>query len=232
MAATGAPASRCCSARSATSPCAEPVRQSGRDLLAADGEGRPSAFDMSSHVGVVDDVYDGRATILVGDDERRVRVRLSGRLDPHRRPIPLAGNDFRCAVRRAEKLPKPVTLTIGNRLRAVPDHRTNTAGQVLGRRCRDAALRPRRCRSRRAEPVARRDNEKHDREHRSNDAGDRAAAGCRPPPRANRPTAPASKIAKPLAPWKTPCALACRSGPTSDEIHALPTPSVHPVKRP
>jgi Domain of unknown function (DUF4873) len=42
----------------------------------------PMAFDLSSHSRLVDDVYDGDATIRVGDDERRARVRLSGRLDP------------------------------------------------------------------------------------------------------------------------------------------------------
>lgn len=43
----------------------------------------PTAFDLSSHIGVVvDEIYDGPATIRVGDDEHRARVRLSGRLDP------------------------------------------------------------------------------------------------------------------------------------------------------
>ena len=42
----------------------------------------PRSFDLSSPVGVVDDVYDGPATLRVGGDERSVRVRLSGRLDP------------------------------------------------------------------------------------------------------------------------------------------------------
>ena len=42
----------------------------------------PTAFDLSSHIGVADEVYDGPATLRVGDDEHHVRVRLSGRLDP------------------------------------------------------------------------------------------------------------------------------------------------------
>jgi len=41
-----------------------------------------TAFDLSSHIGVSDDVYDGPAILRLGDDEREVRVRLSGRLDP------------------------------------------------------------------------------------------------------------------------------------------------------
>ncbi|MDX1885136.1 DUF4873 domain-containing protein [Mycolicibacterium sp. 120270] len=42
----------------------------------------PTSFDLSSHVGVYDEVYDGLATVRIGEDERSVRVRLSGRLDP------------------------------------------------------------------------------------------------------------------------------------------------------
>jgi uncharacterized protein DUF4873 len=42
----------------------------------------PTAFDLSSHIGVSDELYDGQATLRLGDDEREVRVRLSGRLDP------------------------------------------------------------------------------------------------------------------------------------------------------
>jgi hypothetical protein len=41
-----------------------------------------SAFDLSSHVGVEDEVYDGPATIRIGDDEHAVRVRLTGHLEP------------------------------------------------------------------------------------------------------------------------------------------------------
>lgn len=42
----------------------------------------PSAFDLRSHVGEVDEVYDGDAAIGIGELELPVRVRLSGRLDP------------------------------------------------------------------------------------------------------------------------------------------------------
>lgn len=41
-----------------------------------------SVFDLSSDVAVTDDVYDGRATLDFDGDERTVRVRLCGHLDP------------------------------------------------------------------------------------------------------------------------------------------------------
>lgn len=42
----------------------------------------PTAFDLSSHIGVADEVYDGQATLQIADDEHVVRVRLSGRIEP------------------------------------------------------------------------------------------------------------------------------------------------------
>ena len=75
----------------------------------------PSAFDMSSDVGVVDEVYDGAATILLGDDERRVRVRLSGRLDPIDGRYHWQGTIFDVPASDLLTGPKPVTLTIGDR---------------------------------------------------------------------------------------------------------------------
>ena len=41
-----------------------------------------AAFDLSSGSGVADEVYDGPATVHVGDDAHEVRVRLTGYLDP------------------------------------------------------------------------------------------------------------------------------------------------------
>jgi hypothetical protein len=41
-----------------------------------------SAFDLSSLVSIVDEVYDGPAAVQVGDDIHDVRVRLTGHLDP------------------------------------------------------------------------------------------------------------------------------------------------------
>jgi hypothetical protein len=73
-----------------------------------------SSFDLSSHVAVEDDVYDGRATVHIGDDGCDVRVRVTGHFDPldgqyHWQGTilePLPGTD---------KLPQPATVTIGNR---------------------------------------------------------------------------------------------------------------------
>jgi len=41
-----------------------------------------SAFDLSSRVGIQDEVYDGPAAVQIGDDIHDVRVRLTGHLDP------------------------------------------------------------------------------------------------------------------------------------------------------
>ena len=41
-----------------------------------------SAFDLSSLVGIEDEVYDGPAAVQIGDDVHDVRVRLTGHLDP------------------------------------------------------------------------------------------------------------------------------------------------------
>jgi hypothetical protein len=43
---------------------------------------RPSAFDVSTAAAVHDNVYDGAATLTAGDTRRRVRVRLTGHVDP------------------------------------------------------------------------------------------------------------------------------------------------------
>ncbi|MDT5004803.1 MAG: hypothetical protein QOJ24_1979 [Mycobacterium sp.] len=75
----------------------------------------PSAFDMSSDVGVVDEIYDGAATLLLADDPRRVRVRLSGRLDPIDGRYHWQGTVFDELSDEVLTGPKPVTLTIGDR---------------------------------------------------------------------------------------------------------------------
>jgi hypothetical protein len=74
-----------------------------------------SAFDMSSDVGVVDEIYDGAATILLGDDERLVRVRLSGRLDPIDGRYHWQGTVFDELSDEVLTGPRPVILTIGDR---------------------------------------------------------------------------------------------------------------------
>jgi hypothetical protein len=75
----------------------------------------PTAFDLSSHIGVVDEVYDGPATLRVRDDEQAVRVRLSGRLDPIDGRYHWQGTILDAPT---ELAPRPVTMTIGERTAA------------------------------------------------------------------------------------------------------------------
>ena len=75
----------------------------------------PTAFDLSSRIGEADEIYDGAATIRVGDDERRVRVRLSGRLDPIDGRYHWQGTVFDAVLDDVLTQPRPVTLTIGER---------------------------------------------------------------------------------------------------------------------
>ena len=75
----------------------------------------PSAFDLSSQIGIEDDLYDGAATIRIGDDEHRVRVRLSGRLDPIDGRYHWQGTVFDALPDEVLKQSQPVTLTIGER---------------------------------------------------------------------------------------------------------------------
>ena len=71
----------------------------------------PTAFDLASHIGVTDEVYDGPATLRLGDDERDVRVRLSGRLDPIDGRYHWQGTILDALP--AETRPQAVTLRIG-----------------------------------------------------------------------------------------------------------------------
>ncbi|GFG55763.1 DUF4873 domain-containing protein [Mycolicibacterium agri] len=73
----------------------------------------PAAFDLSSHIGVESDLYDGRAVIRVGDDEREVRVRLSGRLDPLDGRYHWQGTIF--DELSDDALGQPATVAIGER---------------------------------------------------------------------------------------------------------------------
>jgi hypothetical protein len=75
----------------------------------------PTAFDLSSHVGVADDLYDGAATLRIGDDICEVRVRLSGRLDPIDGRYHWQGTIFAALPEEVLTSPRPVTLTIGDR---------------------------------------------------------------------------------------------------------------------
>ena len=190
----------------------------------------PTSFDLSSDIGVVDEIYDGAATIRTGDDERRVRVRLSGRLDPIDGRYHWQGTVFDALSDEVLTGPKPVTLTIGDRsaecriTERTPQGRYSVVGVGTPPYALDdvEVVVPTGSAARGREA---------DCEHRPTTPETRS--GRLPSAPHNRPAqTPAIRMAKPLAPWKTPCALPCRSDPTSDEIHALATPSVHPVNRP
>jgi hypothetical protein len=89
----------------------------------------PSAFDLSSHIGVADEVYDGLATLRVGDDEQQVRVRLSGHLDPIDGRYHWQGTILDAPT---ELKPGPVTLTIGEQTAACRiTERTQQGGQSV-----------------------------------------------------------------------------------------------------
>jgi Domain of unknown function (DUF4873) len=72
------------------------------------------AFDLSSHIAVEDDLYDGHATVHIGDDGRDTRVRLTGHFDPLDGQYHWQGTILD-QLPGAEKLPQPATVTIGNR---------------------------------------------------------------------------------------------------------------------
>lgn len=72
-------------------------------------------FDLSSHVGVDADLYDGTATIRIGDDEHPARVRLSGRLDPIDGRYHWQGSVFDELPDGVLTQTRPVTVTIGDR---------------------------------------------------------------------------------------------------------------------
>ena len=75
----------------------------------------PTAFDLSSDIGIDDDLYDGAATIRVGDSERLVRVRLSGRLDPIDGRYHWQGTVFDALPDDMLKQSQSVTVAIGDR---------------------------------------------------------------------------------------------------------------------
>jgi Domain of unknown function (DUF4873) len=74
-----------------------------------------SAYDMSSHIGVEDDIYDGKATIRIGDDEHPARVRLSGHFDPIDGQYHWQGTVFEVDLGEVLKRSRPVTLAVGDR---------------------------------------------------------------------------------------------------------------------
>ena len=71
------------------------------------------AFDLSSHV-TEDDLYDGRATVHIGDDGSDARVRLAGHFDPIDGQYHWQGTILE-QLDGTDKLPKRAIVTIGNR---------------------------------------------------------------------------------------------------------------------
>lgn len=72
-----------------------------------------SAFDLTSATGVEDVVYDGPA--VVGDNEREVRVRLTGHLDPIDGRYHWQGMVFEAIPDDARERQQPLHITIGGR---------------------------------------------------------------------------------------------------------------------
>ena len=72
------------------------------------------AFDLSSHIAVLDDLYDGRAAVRIGDHDHDVRLRLTGHIDPLDGQYHWQGTILE-QLPGAEKLPQPATVVIGNR---------------------------------------------------------------------------------------------------------------------
>ena len=72
------------------------------------------AFDLSSHIAVEDDVYDGRATVHIGEDGHDVRLRLTGHFDPLDGQYHWQGTILE-QLPGVERLPQPATVTIANR---------------------------------------------------------------------------------------------------------------------
>jgi hypothetical protein len=75
----------------------------------------PTSYDLSSQIGIDGDLYDGAAVIRVGDHERQVRVRLSGRLDPIDGRYHWQGTVFDELPDEALTQSRPVTVMIGER---------------------------------------------------------------------------------------------------------------------
>jgi hypothetical protein len=73
-----------------------------------------SAFDLSSRVGIEDEVYDGPAAVHIGDDIHDVRVRLTGHLDPIDGRYHWQGTVFDALP--ADNPPQRVRLAVGDRI--------------------------------------------------------------------------------------------------------------------
>jgi hypothetical protein len=90
------------------------------------------AFDLSSHV-TADELYDGRATVHIGDDGREARVRLTGHFDPIDGQYHWQGTILE-PLDGTDKLPKPAVVTIGNRSAAarITEHTPQGGYSVVG----------------------------------------------------------------------------------------------------
>jgi cation diffusion facilitator CzcD-associated flavoprotein CzcO len=82
------------------------VRQSAQHQYIERAHIKPAAlaFDFSSDAAVEDDIYDGPATLMTADEEREVRVRLTGHLEPIDGKYHWQGMVFGTAQPRAAKL--------------------------------------------------------------------------------------------------------------------------------
>ena len=74
----------------------------------------PTSYDLSSDVGIADEIYDGAATIAIGGVELIARVRLSGRLDPIDGRYHWQGTIFDSLPDEALKQSQQVSVTIGD----------------------------------------------------------------------------------------------------------------------
>lgn len=71
-----------------------------------------TAFDLVSHTNIDDEIYDGPATLTIADHCRRVRVRLTGHVDPIDGQYHWQGTVFDSLSDEALKQMRAVTLTI------------------------------------------------------------------------------------------------------------------------
>jgi hypothetical protein len=71
--------------------------------------------EVPSGAAVEDEVFDGPATIAIGDDRHQVRVRLTGHIDPIDGRYHWQGTVFEPLPADGLKGSAPVTLTVGDR---------------------------------------------------------------------------------------------------------------------
>ena len=146
---TAPPASRCGTARSATSPSGG---ESGirTDQLAARRQTHPVVLSTSARTSPSRTMCTTAAPPSTSASELpHARVRLTGHFDPIDGHYHWQGTILE-QLPGTEKLPQPATVTVGNRICGRAHHRAHSAGRLFGRRRRGAALRARRRRGGRA----------------------------------------------------------------------------------